>query len=105
MLICPSEVCRFTFCRKCRVEWHADATCEQFKQWQVGQGNKMCGCFVDCVKRLRMAKLMLDSMNGEKQTRKLARNARYRGCAGMVASVHFFFLSRLRSRKMEAAIT
>ena len=35
MLICPSEKCRFTFCRKCLVEWHADATCEQFKQWQV----------------------------------------------------------------------
>lgn len=38
MLICPSDTCRFSFCRQCRVEWHADATCEQFKQWQIENG-------------------------------------------------------------------
>ncbi len=38
MLICPNDKCNFTFCRKCRVQWHADATCEQFKQWQLENG-------------------------------------------------------------------
>ena len=35
MVVCPSEKCRFTFCRKCKVEWHADATCAQYKQWKI----------------------------------------------------------------------
>lgn len=35
MLICPNEKCRFTFCRKCKVEWHADSTCEQYAEWVI----------------------------------------------------------------------
>ncbi len=31
MCICPK--CKFSFCASCRVEWHADATCAQYKQW------------------------------------------------------------------------
>jgi hypothetical protein len=46
MLVCPSDKCRYTFCRNCKEEWHADATCEQYKQWKIenGQADGEDGC-------------------------------------------------------------
>ena len=35
MLVCPSETCKFTFCRDCKEEWHSDTTCEQFQKWKI----------------------------------------------------------------------
>lgn len=38
MMICPSDQCRFTFCRDCKEQWHSDSTCEQYKQWKIENG-------------------------------------------------------------------
>jgi len=35
MMICSNDSCRFTFCFKCKEEWHADVTCEQYQQWKM----------------------------------------------------------------------
>jgi len=35
MMICSNDRCRFTFCFKCKEEWHADVTCEQYQQWKI----------------------------------------------------------------------
>lgn len=35
MLVCPSEKCQFTFCKRCQVEWHADSTCDEYQQWKL----------------------------------------------------------------------
>ena len=37
MLICPG--CDFSFCRQCRIQWHADATCEQYQTWRKENAN------------------------------------------------------------------
>jgi len=34
MMVCSNSECRFSFCFKCKEEWHADATCEQYQQWR-----------------------------------------------------------------------
>lgn len=38
MCVCPRESCRFTFCASCKVEWHADATCEAYQRWVKENG-------------------------------------------------------------------
>ncbi|KAH3764211.1 E3 ubiquitin-protein ligase RNF19A [Pelomyxa schiedti] len=35
MARCNNLRCRFTFCIKCRDEWHADISCEQYQKWKV----------------------------------------------------------------------
>lgn len=35
MLVCPNEKCKFTFCKRCQEEWHADVTCEEYQQWKI----------------------------------------------------------------------
>lgn len=38
MMVCPSDACGFAFCRSCQEPWHADSTCEQYKQWKIENG-------------------------------------------------------------------
>lgn len=38
MMVCPSEKCNFSFCRSCQESWHADSTCDQYKQWKIENG-------------------------------------------------------------------
>jgi IBR domain, a half RING-finger domain len=35
MMRCPNPTCQFTMCFNCRVEWHADCTCEQYQKWKA----------------------------------------------------------------------
>jgi len=35
MMVCGSESCKFAFCFKCKEEWHADFSCEQYQQWKL----------------------------------------------------------------------
>ncbi|KAL6066785.1 RBR-type E3 ubiquitin transferase [Balamuthia mandrillaris] len=35
MMICSNPSCKYSFCFKCKEEWHADATCEQYQQWKI----------------------------------------------------------------------
>jgi len=39
MIRCPKPNCHFTYCFNCKVEWHADITCEQYEQWKKDNGN------------------------------------------------------------------
>eukprot|EP01090_Pellita_catalonica_P002670 TRINITY_DN12242_c0_g1_i1.p1 TRINITY_DN12242_c0_g1~~TRINITY_DN12242_c0_g1_i1.p1 ORF type:complete len:237 (-),score=31.49 TRINITY_DN12242_c0_g1_i1:84-731(-) len=35
MMVCSNTTCRYTFCFKCKEEWHTDATCEEYATWKV----------------------------------------------------------------------
>ena len=31
MIRCQNSACKFCFCKNCRIEWHTDMTCRQYK--------------------------------------------------------------------------
>ncbi len=33
MVCCRNPSCNFSYCSNCRVEWHADTTCERYQEW------------------------------------------------------------------------
>jgi len=33
MMRCPNDKCKYCFCFNCRVDWHADSTCEKYQLW------------------------------------------------------------------------
>lgn len=39
MVVCPSPSCKYSFCARCKVEWHADTTCEKYQQWLKENGS------------------------------------------------------------------
>jgi len=57
-LMMKCSVCNFTYCIKCKEEWHADSTCEQYQTWKLenNQSEK-------------------NTQSGLNKTQRLARNA------------------------------
>jgi len=49
MMVCSNDRCRFTFCFKCKEEWHADVTCEQYQQWKI-ENNESEARYIDWVR-------------------------------------------------------
>jgi len=49
MMICSNDSCRFSFCFRCKEEWHADVTCEKYQEWKV-ENNEAEARYIDWVK-------------------------------------------------------
>jgi len=49
MMICSNDSCRFTFCFRCKEEWHADVTCEKYQEWKL-ENNEAEARYIDWVK-------------------------------------------------------
>jgi len=35
MMVCSNPNCKFCFCFKCKEEWHADSSCEDYQKWKL----------------------------------------------------------------------
>ena len=40
IFICP--LCNYAWCRKCKVDWHAFRTCDQYQREKLQQGAQVC---------------------------------------------------------------